>query len=56
MDMGRDFHLGLIAKAWEVLEFSPEARLEFLAKRLVEGNLDSKHVLLGSPIYVAYAD
>jgi hypothetical protein len=42
----------------------PEERLEFLARRLVEGTLDYKttdfplapHVLLGSPIYVAYTD
>jgi hypothetical protein len=34
----------------------PETRLEFLAKRLIEGLLDSKHILLGTPIYVAYAD
>jgi hypothetical protein len=34
----------------------PKTRLEFLAKRLVEGSLDSKHILLGTPIYVADSD
>lgn len=39
----------------------PKERLEFLAKRLIEESLDFEgvaqhHTLLGSPIYVAYAD
>lgn len=47
--------LRLVSDAAAWLE-GPEEKLEFLAKKLVEGSLDSKHVLLGSPIYVAYAD
>lgn len=35
---------------------APKTPLEFLSKRLLEGSLDSKHILLGSPIYVASAD
>jgi hypothetical protein len=31
-------------------------RLEFLAKRLLVGNLDSHTVFLGTPIYVAMAE
>jgi Family of unknown function (DUF7019) len=48
--------LQLVASAAGSSELGPEETLEFLAKKLVEGSLDSKHILLGSPIYVAYAD
>jgi hypothetical protein len=47
--------LRLVSDAAAWLE-GPEEKLEFLAKKLVEGSLNSKHILLGSPIYVAYAD
>lgn len=59
-DKGRDYFLDLIATMTKQHLDGPEERLEFLAKRLVEGDLANwtikKHVLLGSPIYVAYAD
>ena len=34
----------------------PMQHLEFLAKRLLEGEIENMHVLLGTPIYVALAD
>jgi len=48
--------LRLVATATGWRELGPEEPLEFLAKKLVEGSLDSTHVLLGTPIYVAYGE
>ena len=52
-----DDELGLVAKATGLMK-GPEQRLEFLAKRLIEGyaRKENARIVLGSPIYVALAE
>ena len=53
-----------VASSLEVVEQATEQisrqglpqQLEFLAKRFMEGQIGDKHILLGSPIYIAAAD
>jgi hypothetical protein len=44
----------IVGAAWEVE--GPTQTVEFLAKRLLEGEAFNRKVLIGSPIYVALAD
>jgi hypothetical protein len=52
----REDPLWVVAASAGLHELGPEEPLEFLAKKLIEGSLDSKHILLGTPIYVAYGE
>ena len=64
LEHGRDDSLdqNIINESLEAVKMAtekmkgPQQPLDFLAKRLVEGTFKSKHILLGSPIYVAYGD
>lgn len=50
-----DHHLDVVNDIGKQIQ-GPPIPLEFLSKRLFEGPLGSKHILLGSPIYVAQTD
>jgi hypothetical protein len=46
-------HLLSLIRDETLAKKGPSEELEFLAKTLTEGSIDSSHILLGTPIYVA---